>query len=101
MQVMNEKSTIDVSHICELAHFKLSEEEQARLQKDLEPIVAYVDKLSELDLTGVEPSPYGQPVAATLREDVVEPSLPHDAAMDIAADADRAHGEFRQPKIVE
>lgn len=98
---MNTSTEIDVARVCELAHFKMSPEDQARFQKELGPIVAYVAKLSELDLTGVDPSPYGQPVAATLREDVVEPSLTHEQAMDLAADADRDHGEFRQPKIVE
>ncbi len=92
-------SDIDVARICELAHFCLSEEERDRFQKELEPIVAYVRKLTELDLDGVEPTKFGQPVSNVLREDIVEPSLAHDTVLANAPDADE--NEFRMPKIVE
>jgi len=96
---MNPASDFDVAHICALAHFDLSAEEQARFQKELGPIVAYVNKLSELDLSGIEPTQYGQPVTSVLREDAVEPSLPRETVLANAPDASET--EFRMPKIVE
>ena len=90
---------IDVARVCELAHFALTPEEQARFQKELDPIVAYVNKLSELDVEGIEPSPYGQPVASVLRPDEVEPSLDRDTVLRNAPDASET--EFRMPRIVE
>ena len=90
---------LDVGHICELAHFALSDEEKARFQRELGPIVAYVDKLSELDLDGIEPTQYGQPVSSPMRADETEPSLPREAVLANAPDASET--EFRMPKIVE
>ena len=92
-------STLDVAHVCALAHFDLSPEEMERFQRELGPIVAYVNKLSELDLTGIEPTQYGQPVANVLREDVVEPSLDRETVLRNAPDASET--EFRMPRIVE
>ena len=90
---------IDVARVCELAHFALSPEEQARFQKELDPIVAYVDKLSKLDVEGIEPSPYGQPVANVLRADEVAPSLDRETVLRNAPDASET--EFRMPRLVE
>ena len=90
---------LDVAHVCALAHFDLSPDEQARFQKELGPIVAYVDKLSALDLSGVEPTQYGQPVANVLREDEIEPSLDRETVLRNAPDASET--EFRMPRIVE
>jgi aspartyl-tRNA(Asn)/glutamyl-tRNA(Gln) amidotransferase subunit C len=92
-------SSLDVAHVCALAHFDLSPEEMAMFQRELGPIVAYVNKLSELDLTGIEPTQYGQPVANVLREDVVEPSLDRETAL--ANAPARTGDEFMLPKIVE
>ena len=94
-----DQSGLDVAHICALAHFDLPPEEQAKFQKELAPIVAYVNKLSELDLAGIEPTQYGQPVANVLREDVVEPSLDRETVLRNAPDASET--EFRMPRIVE
>ena len=93
------KTGLDVAHVCALAHFDLSAEEMARFQQELGPIVAYVDKLSELDVSGIEPTQYGQPVANVLREDEVEPTLDRETVLRNAPDASET--EFRMPRIVE
>ncbi len=90
---------IDVAHVCELAHFDFSTEERERFQKQLEPIAAYVRKLFEVDVEGVEPTQYGQPVANVFREDVPEPTLDRETVLANAPDA--SDSEFRMPKIVE
>ena len=90
---------IDVAHVCELAHFDFSPEERERFQRQLEPIAAYVRKLFEVDVEGVEPTQYGQPVANVFREDEPEPTLDRETVLANAPDASDA--EFRMPKIVE
>ena len=90
---------LDVAHVCALAHFDLSADEMEKFRQELGPIVAYVDKLAELDLTGIEPTQYGQPVANVLREDEVEPSLDRETVLRNAPDASET--EFRMPRIVE
>ena len=45
----------EVKHIAGLARIKISEKEEKSLQKDLSSILEYIDKLNEVDTTGVEP----------------------------------------------
>ena len=56
----------DVSYVADLAHLELTEEERARMLKDLNSILGYIDRLNELDTSDVEPmaqvaSRYGEP----------------------------------------
>jgi aspartyl-tRNA(Asn)/glutamyl-tRNA(Gln) amidotransferase subunit C len=46
----------DVLHLAQLSSLELSEAEINDLQKDLGNIIGYINKLSELDTTGVEPT---------------------------------------------
>ena len=45
----------EVKHIAELARIKISEKEEKSLKKDLSSILEYIDKLNEVDTSGVEP----------------------------------------------
>lgn len=90
---------IDVARVCELAHFDMAPDEMAEFQGQLEKILDYVAKLGELDLDGIEPTMYGQPVKNVFREDVNEPSL--DPAAVMANAPASVGGEFKVPKIVE
>src|SRR5207245_1169355 len=78
----------DVDYVAELAHLELTEEESARMERDLNSILGYIDTLSELDTTGVEPMAQvaapinaSQPEESELRTDQLRPSLPHEAAL--------------------
>ena len=51
---------IDVGYVAELARLELSESEKAIFQPQLENIVKYVDKISSVDVTGVEPMMHGK-----------------------------------------
>ena len=54
-----------------LAKLELSKEEQKAARKDMERMLDYIDKLNELDTTGVEPMSHVFPVNNVFREDVV------------------------------
>ena len=54
-----------------LAKLELSEEEKAAAKKDMESMLDYIDKLNELDTSGVEPMSHVFPVHNVFREDVV------------------------------
>ena len=99
MVEVKNKVRIDIARICELAHFDISSEEMSQFQGQLEHILGYVAKLKELNLDGIEPTLYGQPVTNVFREDVTEPSL--DPADVIANAPESIGGEFKVPKIVE
>ncbi len=63
----------EVEHIATLARLSLGEEEKARLEKDLNAILGYVEKLSALDTKGVEPTSHTLEITNAFREDVLKP----------------------------
>ena len=90
---------IDVGYVAELARLELTDEEKAVFQPQLENIVKYVEKISEVDVEGVEPMMHGRTLVNAFREDVVMPSLDREAAL--ANAPERVGDEFLLPKIVE
>jgi aspartyl-tRNA(Asn)/glutamyl-tRNA(Gln) amidotransferase subunit C len=67
---------IDVKHVADLAKLRLSPEELAAMEKDLEMILAHIERLAGVDVEGIEPT-FGsrEPSAVRLQPDVVEPGL--------------------------
>jgi len=90
---------IDVKYVSDLARLRLSEEEAATFQSQLENIVKYVEKISEVDVDGIEPMMHGRKLVNAFREDVVRPSLDTQTALGNAPQ--RVGDEFLLPKIVE
>ena len=45
----------DVSYVADLAHLELTAEERARMLKDLNSILDYIERLNQLDTSNVEP----------------------------------------------
>jgi aspartyl-tRNA(Asn)/glutamyl-tRNA(Gln) amidotransferase subunit C len=101
----------DVAYVGDLAHLELTHEERARMLKDLNSILGYIERLNELDTSGVEPmaqvaSRYagddaagGERFAYAMRPDELVPSLPHDEAMGNAPQTDGTF--FKVPKVIE
>ena len=98
MPTMN-KASIDVAYVAELARLELSDEEKAVFQPQLENIVKYVEKISEVDVSDVPPTLHGHATVNALREDVVRPSMDREQALGNAPA--RSATEFMLPKIVE
>ncbi|MDR0931774.1 MAG: Asp-tRNA(Asn)/Glu-tRNA(Gln) amidotransferase subunit GatC [Victivallales bacterium] len=69
-----EEPRIDVGYVAKLSRLEISEEQKPKLQKDLESIVGYIAALSELDLTGVEPTAHATALSNVWREDTPEVS---------------------------
>ena len=90
---------IDVKYVSELARLELSAAEEATFQPQLEGIVKYVEKISEVNVDGVEPMMHGKAIVNAFREDVVRPSLDKEVALENAPK--RVDDEFLLPKIVE
>jgi aspartyl-tRNA(Asn)/glutamyl-tRNA(Gln) amidotransferase subunit C len=92
-------SRADVEHVARLARLELSEAEKERMRGELSGILAYIDKLLALDVTGVEPTSHAVPLTGVMRDDVEEPSFPLN---DMLANAPDRHGDlFRVPRILE
>lgn len=60
-----------IEYVGILAKLELSEEEKEQAKKDMGRMLDYIDKLGELDTTGVEPLSHVFPVHNVFREDVV------------------------------
>lgn len=88
----------EVKHVAHLAKLNLSEEELVKMTGQLDNILSYVDKLDELDTTGIKPTTHVFSVSNAFREDVVVESLSQDEAV---ANAPQQNGEsFIVPKII-
>ena len=84
-----------VLHVARLARLKLTDAEVERMQGELSTILDHIEKISELDLEGVEPTSSVVQLENVLRDDVPRPSLPRERAL---AGAPDASGEgFRVP----
>ena len=60
-----------IDYVGILAKLELSGEEREQAKKDMGRMLDYIDKLSELDTTGVEPMSHVSAVRNVFREDVV------------------------------
>ena len=90
-------ATIDYVGI--LAKLELSDEEKEQAKKDMANMLDHIDKLNELDTTGVEPMSHVFPVENVMREDVVTNG---DGSEDTLANApERKDTAFVVPKTVE
>ncbi len=88
----------EVLHVAHLARLNLSEEELTKMTGQLDNILSYFDKLGELDTKGIPPTTHAQKTVNAFREDVVQPSLTRDEALD---NAPEDNGEmFTVPRII-
>ena len=60
-----------IEYVGILAKLELSGEEKEQAKKDMGSMLDYIDKLNELDTSGVEPMSHVFPVNNVFREDVV------------------------------
>ncbi|HEY3396132.1 MAG TPA: Asp-tRNA(Asn)/Glu-tRNA(Gln) amidotransferase subunit GatC [Armatimonadota bacterium] len=96
---MAEISEAEVRHVASLAKLALSEEELARVGRELNRIMGYFAELQELDTSATPITSHAIPLVNVYREDVVGESLPPAEAVQNAPDG--VDGYFRVPRIVE
>jgi aspartyl-tRNA(Asn)/glutamyl-tRNA(Gln) amidotransferase subunit C len=88
-----------VAHLARLARLSLSAEELEALTPQLDAVVEYESRLSELDLTGVEPLAHALDAENHLRDDLPHPTLPPEEAT--ANAPQRREGAFVVPAALE
>ncbi len=81
----------EVEEIALLARLHLEADELERMQRELGAILAHFEALAAVDTTGVPAMTHAVPMDLRLRPDLVEPSLPQDAAL---ASAPRRDGDL-------
>ncbi|MHB8173245.1 MAG: Asp-tRNA(Asn)/Glu-tRNA(Gln) amidotransferase subunit GatC [Nitrospirota bacterium] len=89
----------EVEHVANLSRLSFSSEETEIFTRQLDSILSYVDKLNELDTTGVEQTSHVLPINNVMRLDKVGQSLSPDDALSNAPD--RVGDFYSVPKIIE
>lgn len=89
---------IDVRYVAGLAQLKLTDEECATFQPQLEAVLAHIEKLTQLNVDDIQPTAHPSPVLDVLRADTPHQSLDADAVLQNAPD--HAQGQIRVPKVI-
>ena len=98
---MPETKTItedDVRHVAKLGRLHVSEEDVHHFTEQLAAVLAYIGKLNELDVDGVEPMAHPLELVNVLRADVEEPGMPTDSAL--ANAPAKSPPFFKVPKVL-
>ena len=91
-----------VRYVAGLANLRLTEEEVARMTRDLDGIFEHIDKLNEVDTSNVPPMAqvlFAADETATLRPDVEQFGLTNEEAL--ANSALSGAGHYKVPKVIE
>ncbi|MET0588956.1 MAG: Asp-tRNA(Asn)/Glu-tRNA(Gln) amidotransferase subunit GatC [Novosphingobium sp.] len=91
--------TATVARIAALARIKITEAELEAMVPELNGILAWVEQLGEVDVTGVEPMTAVIENHLRLRDDVVTDGGIRDSVLANAPAAE--HGFFGVPKVIE
>ena len=90
---------LNVKYVAHLARLALTPEEEKQIGAQLGNILGYIEKLREVDVSGVEPTAHAVPMVNVMRPDETRPSLSHEDALRNAPK--KSGGLFIVPKIVE
>ena len=88
-----------LDHIANLSKLSFEGSEKEAIRQDLQRMIAFVDKLSELDTTGVEPLIFMSNEVNRFRDDITEQSVSHEEALRNAPKKDSDY--FRIPKVLD
>jgi len=78
---MAPQTKIDIDYVANLARLALTDAEKETFSRQLGDVLGYIDKLSAVDVSQVEPTAHAFPVANVWAEDVSQPGLPVEAAL--------------------
>ncbi len=87
-----------IDKLAHLARLKFDASEKDEIKKDLQKMIAFVEKLNELDTTGVEPLLHMSEEINVLREDEVKGSIGREDALKNAPVHDEQF--FKVPKVI-
>jgi aspartyl-tRNA(Asn)/glutamyl-tRNA(Gln) amidotransferase subunit C len=92
-------ANFDVQYVARLARIALTPAEEEKFAAQLSQVLGYIEKLNQLDVSGIEPTAHAVPLLNVVRPDKVCPSLDNQDALRNAPA--KANGLFLVPKIVE
>lgn len=87
-----------IDNLSNLAKLEFNAIEKEAIKHDLQRMIHFVEKLSELDTTGVEPLIHMSPETNVLRDDTPQGSVPRQEALAAAPATDGTY--FEVPKVI-
>ena len=87
-----------IQHLANLSRLSFTEEETKSFKDDLQGMIAFVEKLQEVDTTGVEPVQHMGDAVNILREDELKGSISRADALLNSPVKDEAF--FKVPKVI-
>jgi aspartyl-tRNA(Asn)/glutamyl-tRNA(Gln) amidotransferase subunit C len=87
-----------IEELARLARLKFDDQEKAEIKKDLQKMIAFVEKLQEVDTSGTEPLLHMTDAMNVYREDEVKGSVSKEEALANAPSADDNY--FKVPKVI-
>lgn len=87
-----------IDNLAELARLQFSEQEKLSIREDLQKMIAFVEKLKEVDTTGTAPLLHMTDAVNVYREDVVKEPMKKADALSNAPLADNDY--FKVPKVI-
>jgi aspartyl-tRNA(Asn)/glutamyl-tRNA(Gln) amidotransferase subunit C len=87
-----------INNLARLARLEFNDTEREEIKDDLQKMIAFIDKLNELDTTGVEPLLHMSDNVNVLREDEVKGSISREDALKNAPVHDEQF--FKAPKVI-
>lgn len=88
-----------VEKVAHLARLELAEDEKEKMIADMNKILGFMDKLNEIDTSGIEPLVYMTNEINVLRQDVVKQEITHEEALLNAPKHDQDY--FLVAKVIE
>ncbi len=96
---MSALTDLNIDHVAHLARLALTPEEKAKFSSQLGDVLAYIEQLKKVDVSGVEPTAHAFPVYNVWADDVAQAGLTVEDALKNAP-AQR-NNMIVVPKVVE
>ncbi len=87
-----------VANLAHLARLRFKPDQQEEIKNDLQKMIAFVEKLNEIDTTGVKPLLFVSSAVNMLREDEIKGSITREEALQNAPVQDTQF--FKVPKVI-
>jgi aspartyl-tRNA(Asn)/glutamyl-tRNA(Gln) amidotransferase subunit C len=87
-----------IEKLAHLARLQFNDAEKEEIKNDLQKMIAFVEKLNELNLDGVEPLLHMSDEVNVLREDEIKGSITREEALKNAPSHDEEF--FKVPKVI-
>ena len=87
-----------IENLARLSHLSFDEQERLKIRADLQEMITFIEKLKEVDTSGVTPLLHMSSNVNVLREDVVKGSIDRADALKNAPDTDGVF--FKVPKVI-